>query len=72
MPVCLRQESVPTDYLRQATCITLGVMLNFDAAQQNAKRSKLAAAPYEVSIRKRVRLEMCESTICLWITFKSA
>ncbi len=29
----LRQESIPSDNLQQATCVTLGVMLNFDATQ---------------------------------------
>ncbi len=42
----LHQELAPINYLRQATCITLGVMLNFDAAQQNAERSQLAAPLY--------------------------
>ncbi len=46
----LCQESIPGDYLREATCVTLGIMLNLDATQQNAERSKLATAPYEVSI----------------------
>ena len=31
--LCRRQESTPTDYLRQAMCGTLGVMLNFDVTQ---------------------------------------
>ncbi len=47
----LRQESAAIDCLWQATCFTLGVMLNFDATQQNAERNKFAAALYEVTLR---------------------
>ncbi len=43
------QESVAIDYLQQATCGTLGVMLNFDAAQQNTERNKFAAVLYEAT-----------------------
>ncbi len=43
----LHQEQIPSDYLWQATCITLGVMLNFDASQQNSERMEFAAALYE-------------------------
>ncbi len=42
----LDQESIPRDYLHQATRVTLGVMLNFNAAQQNAERKEFAAALY--------------------------
>ncbi len=47
-PFFLHQELAPINYLRQATCITLGVMLNFDAAQP-AERNQLAAALYEAT-----------------------
>ncbi len=37
----LHQESAASDYLRQATCVTLGVMLNFDTGHDfAAKRTK--------------------------------
>ncbi len=45
----LRQESIPSDYLRQATCVTLGVMLNFDATQQNTEHKEFAAALYKAT-----------------------
>ncbi len=46
----LCQESTPIDYLWQATCSTLGVMLNFDTAQHfSAKRKEFAAPLYEVT-----------------------
>ncbi len=38
----LCQESVPTDYLWQATCGTLGIMINFDAAQHFAAKTQNA------------------------------
>ncbi len=36
----LRQESIPSDYLRQATCVTLGVMLKFDAAHDFCRKTQ--------------------------------
>ncbi len=50
----LHQELAPSDFLHQATCITLGIMSNVDAALQNAQCNKLAAAPYEISVCFRV------------------
>ncbi len=47
----LRQESIPSDYLRQATCITLGVMLKFDATQHFAAKRRTQQALYEVTYR---------------------
>ncbi len=38
--VLLCQELVPIDYLRQATCGTLDVMLNFDTAQHFAAKHR--------------------------------
>ncbi len=49
----LRQESAPSDYLQQATCVTLGVVFDSDATQllpQNAERNELAAALNEVTL----------------------
>ena len=45
----LRQESIPSDYLRQATCVTLGVMLNFDATQHFAAKRRTQQTLYEVT-----------------------
>ncbi len=45
----LRQESIPSDYLWQATCVTLGVMSKFDAAQQIAAKRRTQQALYEVT-----------------------
>ncbi len=50
----LRQESAASDNLQQATCVTLGVMLNFDATQQNAERKDFAAALYEATFMRNV------------------
>ena len=46
----LRQESIPSDYLRQATCGTLGVMLNFDATQHYAAKRRTQQVLYEVTL----------------------
>ncbi len=40
----LCQELVSINYLWQSTCVTLGVVFNFDVAQQNAERKEFAAA----------------------------
>ncbi len=45
----LSQESIPSDYLRQATCGTLGVMLNFDATQHYAAKRRTQQVLYEVT-----------------------
>ncbi len=39
----LRQELIPSNYLRQATCITLGIMLNFDAAHDFCRKNAAAS-----------------------------
>ena len=47
MPVAtsfLQQESAASNYLWQATCITLGVMLKFDAAQHFAAKRRMQEA----------------------------
>ncbi len=43
----LRQESIPSDYLRQATCVTLGVVLKFDAAHDFCCKTQNASILYE-------------------------
>ncbi len=52
----------PSDYLQQATCVTWGVMLNFDAAQFLPQNTQKLRFPYEValtlqrwSLRRRCR-----------------
>ncbi len=41
--LCIK-NLLPTIVRGKATCITVGVMLNFDATQQNAERKELAEA----------------------------
>ncbi len=45
----LRQELIPSDYLRQATCVTLGIRLNFDATQYFAAKRRTQQVLYEVT-----------------------
>ena len=45
----LHQESIPSVYLRQATCVTLGVMLNFDATRHFAAKRRTQQALYEAT-----------------------
>ena len=59
----LRQELAPSNYLPKATCITLGVELNFDATQQNAERNQLAAALCEATSR-RLHIEYLRFAFC--------
>ncbi len=50
----LHQESIPSDYLWQATCGTLGVMLKFDAAHESCRKTqdaKKIEVLYEVAFK---------------------
>ncbi len=62
--ISLHQESAPRNYLWQATCVTLGVMLNFDPAQQDSEqkwvcRSSVWSHISCVSTLERFRCNMC-------------
>ncbi len=54
----LCQESIPSDYLRQATCGTLGIMLKFDAAHDFCRKMQNASILYEAAFTIKLQNTM--------------
>ncbi len=60
----LRQELIPSDYLRQATCITLGIMLKFDAAHDFCR--KMQTFYMNSALHCHVTCSVMHIQLCFW------